>query len=67
MGRLTKMTWPTTSVLALLEDAEHSDKEIFDVVHLELNTGRDFVIAVVAGDKAERAAQALEQLKAESK
>ncbi|WP_447588692.1 hypothetical protein [Aquipseudomonas campi] len=55
MGLLTKMHWPTTTLLELLNDAEQSDGDLFDVVHLELNDGRSYLVAVITGDKAEKA------------
>lgn len=50
MGLLTSMKWPETSLLDLLNDAEESTGETFDIVHLELNSGRSYVVAVIHGD-----------------
>jgi len=44
------MKWPETSLLDLLNDAEESTGETFDIVHLELNSGRSYVVAVIHGD-----------------
>lgn len=50
MGLLTSMKWPDTSLLDLLNDAEKSTEETFDIVHLELNSGHSYVVAVIHGD-----------------
>ncbi|KRP97455.1 hypothetical protein TX25_05995 [Pseudomonas lactis] len=50
MGLLTSLQWPKTTLLQLLEDAEASTQETFDVVHLELESGRSYVVAVIHGD-----------------
>lgn len=50
MGLLTKMNWPDTKLLHLLDEAEASPGETFDVIHLGLNSGKDFVVAVIHGD-----------------
>ncbi|KAB0531359.1 MULTISPECIES: hypothetical protein [Pseudomonas] len=65
MGRLTSMQWPKTTLLDLLEDAEASPKDTFDIVHLELKSGRSYVIAVVHGepDQVDEVAEVLENLK----
>lgn len=63
MGLLTEMNWPKTTLLDLLNDAELLDGEICDVVHLELNSGLDYLIAVMTGDKAVQAAELLERLR----
>ncbi|WP_208642820.1 hypothetical protein [Pseudomonas sichuanensis] len=63
MGLLTEMTWSKTTLLDLLNDAELIDGEICDVVHLELNSGLDYLIAVITGRKAEQAAELLERLR----
>lgn len=66
MGLLTKLLWPKTTVLELLEDAERRDvSDTFDLVSLDLNDGRPFLIAVICGDKAEDAYRALSELKGE--
>lgn len=63
MGLLTEMKWPQTTLLDLLNDAELIDSDICDVVHLELNSGLDYLIAVITGNKAEQAAELLERLR----
>lgn len=63
MGLLTEMNWPKTTLLDLLNDAELLDGEICDVVHLELNSGLDYLIAVITGEKAEQAAELLGRLR----
>lgn len=63
MGLLTNMHWPTTTLLELLNDAEQSDEDLLDVVHLELNDGRDYLVAVISGPKAEQASELLERLR----
>lgn len=50
MGLLTSMKWPDTTLLDLLNDAENSAEETFDIVHLELNSGHSYVVAVIHGD-----------------
>lgn len=65
MGCLTSMQWPKTTLLNLLDDAEASTKDTFDIVHLELESGRSYVIAVVHGepDQVDEVAGVLEKLK----
>lgn len=63
MGLLSEMKWPKTTLLDLLDDAERSASEICDVVHLELNSGLDYLIAVITGEKAEQAAELLGRLR----
>lgn len=64
MGLLTKMQWQKTTVLELLEDAEQRDvSETFDIVALDLSSGRKLLIAVICGDKAEDAYRELSELK----
>jgi hypothetical protein len=65
MGLLTKMHWPTTTLLELLNDAEQQDEDLLDVAHLELNDGRDYLVAVVTGPKSEKVAELLERLRSE--
>ncbi|MCY1290483.1 hypothetical protein D9M69_464040 [compost metagenome] len=65
MGLLTQMHWPTTTLLELLNDAEQNDKDLLDVVHLELDDGRDYVVAVITGPNAQKAADLLERLRSE--
>ncbi|MCY1408140.1 hypothetical protein D3C76_654910 [compost metagenome] len=62
MGALTRMTWPQTTLLEVLEDAEKT-ANTFDIVCLELNDGRTFTVAVVCGEHAEAAHQMLDALK----
>ena len=59
------MTWPNTTLLDLLNDAEESAKETFDIVHLELNSGRSYVVAVVHGgpDQVDAIAEKMQLLK----
>ncbi|MDE1531655.1 hypothetical protein PVE90_18265 [Pseudomonas carnis] len=65
MGLLTSMQWPKTTLLQLLDDAEASTKDTFDVVHLELESGRSYVVAVIHGDpeQVDGVAEKLEVLK----
>lgn len=65
MGLLTSLQWPKTTLFQLLEDAETSPDDTFDVVHLALESGQSFVIAVIHGDpdKVDIAAEKLELLK----
>ena len=65
MGLLTAMTWPNTSLLDLLNDAEESEQDTFDVIHLELNSGRSYVVAVVHGepDQVDSIAEEIQRLK----
>lgn len=63
MGLLTKMHWPTTTLLELLNDAEKSDEDLLDVVRLELNDGRDYLVAVITGPNAEKAAELLNRMR----
>ncbi len=65
MGLLTSMKWPETSLLDLLNDAEASTKDTFDIVHLELESGRSYVVAIVHGepDQVDEIAEELESLK----
>lgn len=65
MGLLTSMQWPKTTLLDLLDDAEASKKDTFDIVHLELESGRSYVVAVIHGDpdQVDSVAEKLEALK----
>ena len=65
MGLLTSMQWPKTTLLQLLDDAEASAGDTFDVVHLELESGRSYVVAVIHGDpdQVDAIAEKLETLK----
>lgn len=65
MGRLLRMTWPKTTLLDLLDDAEQSPEDLLYVAHLELNSGRDYLVAVVTGHKAQIVAELLERLRTE--
>lgn len=65
MGLLAQMKWQTTTLLDVLNDAELLDVDVFDVAHLELNNGRDYLVAVVSGEKAQRVAELLERLRSE--
>lgn len=65
MGLLTRLNWPTTTLLELLGDAERNDGDLLDVVHLELGDGRDYLVAVVTGDKAQKVAELLERLRSD--
>lgn len=65
MGVLTAMKWPETTLLDLLNDAEESSTETFDLVHLELNSGRSYVVAVIHGepDQVDSIAEEIQRLK----
>jgi hypothetical protein len=65
MGLLTSMQWPKTTLFDLLEDAEASTTDTFDVAHLELESGQSYVVAVVHGDpdQVDAVAEHLETLK----
>ncbi|MHA6161644.1 hypothetical protein ACX3X6_12245 [Pseudomonas sichuanensis] len=63
MGPLTRMNWQRTTLLALRDAVEQSDSPTFDLVHLELNSGLDYLIAVITGSKAEQAAELLGRLR----
>lgn len=65
MGLLTEMNWPKTTLLDVLNAAELLDVEVCDVAHLELNSGLDYLIAVMTGDKAVQAAELLERLRSQ--
>ena len=59
------MTCPKTSLLDLLNDAEESEQDTFDVIHLELNSGRSYVVAVIHGeaDQVDSIAEEIQRLK----
>ncbi|NMX64730.1 hypothetical protein [Pseudomonas sp. WS 5079] len=65
MGLLTSMKWPKTTLFDLLEDAEANTKDTFDVVHLELESGQSYVVAILHGepDQVDAIAEQLEELK----
>lgn len=65
MGLLTQMNFPGTTLLHLLDDADQRAENLAEYVHLELKSGRDFMIAVVTGPNAERVARLLDRLKDE--
>lgn len=62
MGVLTRMTWPTSTLLQVLEDAEQNTADTFDIACLELNDGRTLTIAVICGAGADDANQMLSDL-----
>ncbi|RUI65880.1 hypothetical protein [Pseudomonas aeruginosa] len=62
MGLLTKMTWPESTLLQVLEDAEQDKADTFDIVCLELNDGRTLTVAVICGDGADDANNMLSEL-----
>lgn len=62
MGLLTRMTWPESTLLQVLEDAEQNKADTFDIACLELNDGRTFTIAVICGDGADDANRMLSEL-----
>ncbi|WP_312929129.1 hypothetical protein [Stutzerimonas nitrititolerans] len=47
----------------LISDVELLDADVLDFEHLELDDGRDFLLAIVTGDKAEKITQQLERLR----
>ncbi|MCY1306054.1 hypothetical protein D9M68_799710 [compost metagenome] len=66
MGLLTNLmcvNWSNTTLLQVLVEAEQHQVETFDVAHLELKDGRDYLVAVITGEKAVQAAELLEQLR----
>ncbi|WP_069861393.1 hypothetical protein [Pseudomonas citronellolis] len=62
MGLLTRMKWPQSTLLQVLEEAEQNEGDTFDIVCLELNDGRTFTVAVICGDGADRANEMLSDL-----
>lgn len=66
MGLLSNMlcaNWSETTLLNVMLDAESRTEETFDFEHLELDDGRDFLMAVVTGMRAEKLARHLERLR----
>lgn len=59
MGLVAELT-PLASVATAVELL---DVDVLDFEHLELDDGRDFVLAIVTGPKAEKVAQQLERLR----
>lgn len=62
MGELTRMRWPTSTLLDLLNDAEQRP-ETFDMASMDLSSGKQYMVAVVCGPKAEEAFRLLQELK----
>lgn len=62
MGELTRMNWPKTTLLDLLNDAEQRS-ETFDIATMDLLSGKEYMVAVVCGPKAEEAFRLLQELK----
>lgn len=62
MGLLTHMTWPESTMLQVLEDAEQTRANTYDIVCLELNDGRTFTIAVICGAGADEAHRVLSEM-----
>lgn len=62
MGELTRMRWPRSTLLDLLNDAEQRS-ETFDIVTMDLQSGKEYLVAVVCGPKAEDAYRLLQELK----
>ena len=50
-------------VKAVADAVELLDVDALDFEHLELNNGRDFLLALVTGPQAERVAELLERLR----
>ncbi|BAV74141.1 hypothetical protein PCAU_1932 [Pseudomonas chlororaphis subsp. aurantiaca] len=65
MGLLTSMRWGEVTLLDLLNDVEKDTVDSFEVVHLELNSGRSYVVAVIHGepDQVDEIAEKIEGLK----
>ncbi|UZZ12224.1 hypothetical protein NDO41_07060 [Ectopseudomonas mendocina] len=59
MGLLAEIA----EVKAVADAVELLDVDTLDFEHLELNNGRDFLLALVTGPKAERVAELLERLR----
>lgn len=49
MGKLTKMEWPTTSLLELLEEAQTKTSDA-DLAHLTLKNGKGYLVTVIHGN-----------------
>lgn len=62
MGLLTELV----SLKEVADAVELLDVDVLDFEHLELDNGRDFVLAVVTGEHAQAAASLLERLKTAS-
>lgn len=60
MGRLSELVRMTTVVT----DVELIEEDVLDFEHLELDDGRDFLLAVVSGPKAQKVVELLERLRA---
>lgn len=61
MGLLSELT----SVKLIADSVELLDVDVLDFEHLELDDGRDFLMAVVTGPQAQKVAQLLERLRSD--
>lgn len=59
MGLLTELV----SLKGVADAVELLDVDVLDFEHLELDNGRDFVLAVVSGPQAQQVAELLERLR----
>lgn len=59
MGLLAEIA----EVKAVADAVELLDVDVLDFEHLELNNGRDFLLALVTGPHAEQVAELLERLR----
>jgi phosphotransferase system HPr-like phosphotransfer protein len=65
MGKLLEMTWDKTTVVDLVEDAESSAGNQFDLIELGMNNGRTIAVAVLSGPHTEAICQAMRKLNQE--
>lgn len=53
----------TTTLLQVIQDAEHSMHDHFDVMHLSLDNCRELILVAITGDNLDSMGQILEGLR----
>lgn len=60
MGLLTDCDYERTTVLALIQNAENTTADSFDLVHLTLDSGRELILAAISAECLDPMATVLE-------
>lgn len=63
MGLLTDCDYERTTVLELIQAAENTTADSFDLVHLTLDSGRELILAAITAECLDPMAAVLEGLR----
>lgn len=63
MALLHEKDTETTTLLAIIQEAEASSSDQFDLIHLGLDSGRDLILVAITGDNLDPMARILEGLR----